>query len=298
MKTQGIDSNPSSSFYVGDKTDKPVIKDSGVNVLYFTNKCNLACTYCYEDLPGRPPQILTKEQIRQNIDMILAREQPDQQTLFVLFGGEPTLEWENVCYAMEYAFFKKQNIHFNLTSNGIKFLSNKFLQKYKNNFFVKRRLVELDISFDGVGNEDRIFHNGKESTLMVIKSFKKLMENGIEFRIRYTLHKKNIENAYEDISRIIKTFKPKRVITSVAWDTLDLDLKHTKILNSIKNKFRQDWINKDINVPICELFCDMCSGCGARKDIKTYYTTEGNVTTYGNYDNSPKFHDFKEKVSI
>lgn len=294
MQIKEIDSNSVVNFYVGDKTDKPTIKNSGVNVLYFTNKCNLACTYCYEDLPGRPPQIMTKEDIRKSVDSILEREQPDQQTLIVLFGGEPTLEWENVCYAMEYTFLKKQNVHFNMTSNGIKFLSNKFLKTYKNNYFVKNGLVSLDISFDGVGNEDRIFHNGKESTKFVIKSFKKMIENDIEFRIRYTIHKKNIENAYQDISRIIRTFKPKRLITSVAWDTLDL--RHTKMINSLKQNFRQDWINKEINVPICELFCDMCNGCGTRNEIKTYYTTEGNVTTYGNYENTSVFHDFKEKV--
>jgi sulfatase maturation enzyme AslB (radical SAM superfamily) len=280
-------------FYVGDKTDKPAPEGSGVNVLYFTNKCNLACTYCYEDLPGRPPQIMTKEDIKRSIDVIIDREQPESQTLIVLFGGEATIEWENVCFAMEYAYSKKTNIHFNLTTNGIRYLKQDFIDATKNNFFYKQRLLSIDISFDGVGNGDRVTHNGKDSTPLMLQVFKKLLQNNIKYRIRYTIQHKNINSLYEDMSRIVQVFKPTRLITSVAWETLtDEDMPK---LEQMKNLMRDDWINKKITIPVCELFCDMCNGCGERKELKTYFTDEGNVTTYGNYENSPKFHDFKEK---
>ena len=103
-----------NDFYVGHSTDKPTVEGTGVNVLYFTNRCNLACTYCYEDLMGRPEQILSKEDIRKSVDEIIAREPADQQTLFVMFGGEVTLQWENALYCMEYAYSKKKNVHFNI----------------------------------------------------------------------------------------------------------------------------------------------------------------------------------------
>lgn len=280
-------------FYVGDKTDKPTPVGSGVNVLYFTNKCNLACTYCYEDLPGRPPQIMSKEDIRKSIDTIIERESPDSQTLIVLFGGEATLEWENVCYAMDYAYSKKTNIHFNLTTNGIRYLKQDFIDQTKNNFFYRTGLLSIDISFDGIGNGDRVTHNGKDSTSLMIEVFRNLLKNGIKYRIRYTIQRQNIDNIYEDMTRIVNTFKPTRLITSVAWSTLE-DGDRAKLEN-LKNLMRDDWINNRIKTPVCELFCDMCSGCGERKELKTYFTDEGNVTTYGNYENSPDFHDFKEK---
>lgn len=280
-------------FFVGDKTDKPTPTGSGVNVLYFTNKCNLACTYCYEDLPGRPPQILSKADIEKSIDEILERESPDHQTLIVLFGGEATLEWDNVCYAMNYAFRKKRNIHFNLASNGIRFLKQDFIDTVKHNFFYKRKLLSIDISFDGVGNTDRVTHNNKDSTPLMLKVFRNLLENGIEYRIRYTIHNKNIDNVYEDITRIVKTFKPTRLITSVAWDLLaQTDWEKLELA---KKLLRDDWINKHISAPVCELFCDMCNGCGERKELKTYFSDEGNVTTHLNYENAPKFKDFKDK---
>jgi sulfatase maturation enzyme AslB (radical SAM superfamily) len=285
--------NPAIDFYVGSKTDKPIPADSAVNVLYFTNKCNLACTYCYEDLPGRAPQIMTKEQIKKSIDTTLDRERENNQTLFVLFGGEATLEWKNVCFAMDYAFSKKSNVHFNLETNGIKYLSQKFIDDTKSNKHYRAGRMSIDVSFDGIGNKDRIYHNGKESTESMLQVFKNLRENGVKFRIRYTMHKLNVDYVYEDMTRIIKAFKPARLITSIAWDTLEkTDLEKIK---SAKDQLRKDWINKQLSVPVCEFFCDMCNGCGEQKELKTYYTDEGNVTTYGNGENTPKFHDFKER---
>ena len=286
--------NGVADFYVGDKTNMPVHEGSAVNVIYFTNKCNLACTYCYEDLANRPPQILTQEDIRNHVDAILAREKPENQTLIVLFGGEPTLEWENVCYLMDYTYSKKQNIHFNLESNGIKFLSQVFIDQVMNNFFYARGFLSVDISFDGVGNKNRIFLNGMDSTKSMLQVFTNLTNNRFKYRIRYTIHNLNVRYAYEDMNMLIKTFNPLRVITSVAWDTLSE--KDMARMTKMKDLFRDDWVNKRITTPICELFCDMCDGCGERKELKTYFTDEGNVTTYGNYENSPKFHDFKEKI--
>jgi sulfatase maturation enzyme AslB (radical SAM superfamily) len=286
---------PGKIFYVGDKTEKPIVKESGVNVLYLTNKCNLACTYCYEDLPGRPAQIMTKKQIQNSIDQILSREDPEKQTLIVLFGGEATLEWENVCFAMSYAYSKKTNIHFNMSTNGIKYLSQKFINETKENFFYKKGLLSIDVSFDGVGNQDRVFHDGSSSTFSMIKVLTNLVKNNFRFRLRYTIQKGNIDHWYEDITKLSKLFKPERIITSVAWSTLENYDKSQDLLESGKQKFRNDWINKKISIPVCELFCDMCNGCGERKDVKTYFTNEGNVTTYKNYENTPLFHDFKEK---
>lgn len=280
-------------FYVGDQTDKPVHEGSAVNVLYFTNVCNLACTYCYEDLADRPKQVLSKEDIRKSVDTILEREDPNNQTLIVLFGGEPTLEWDNVEYCMEYAYGLKQNIHFNMTSNGIKYLSSNFINRTKANKQYRLGNLSIDISFDGVGNDERVMHNGLKSTPSMIKVFKNLAKHNFKYRIRYTIQKTNIGKLYDDVSLIINTFRPERLITSVAWDTLDdFDLIH---LNEVKDRFRLDWKGGDIKTPICELFCDMCGGCGERKELKTYFTDEGNVTTYDNYFSAPKFHDFKDK---
>lgn len=284
--------NP-KDFYVGEFTDKPIVEGSGVNVIYFTNRCNLACTYCYEDLEGRPEQVLSKENIRDSIDAILARENPEDQTLFVLFGGEVTLQWDNALYFMDYAYSKKKNVHFNISTNGIRFLKDDFLWDYKKLKYNMLGLTSLDISFDGIGNGQRVTKAGTSSTPLMLKIFNRLNNAQIPFRLRYTMHSGNINNLYEDIKLISQNIKPKRIITSVAWDTLDD--AGLNMLQQHKDNLRKDWFNGDIKVPVCELFCDACNGCGARKDIKTYYSDEGNITTYKNYESAPKFNDFKEK---
>jgi sulfatase maturation enzyme AslB (radical SAM superfamily) len=210
-----------------------------------------------------------------------------------MFGGEVTLQWENALYCMEYAYSKKKNVHFNIETNGIKFLKNDFLYEYKKMKWNRLGLTSIDISFDGIGNGERVTKNGKSSTPLMLKIFKRLNEAKIQFRLRYTMHSGNINNLYNDISLIAKTIKPHRIITSVAWSTLDEagieKLKETKEL------LRADWASGEITIPVCELFCDTCDGCGVKKDIKTYFTDEGNVTTYKNVDSIPVFNDFKEK---
>jgi sulfatase maturation enzyme AslB (radical SAM superfamily) len=285
--------NSINNFYVGENSQKPTYEGTGVNVIYFTNRCNLACTYCYEDLAKRPKQILSKKQIEESVDTILAREPKDRQTLFVLFGGEVTLEWENALHCMNYAYSKKTNVHFNISTNGIKFLDDEFRNNYKKLFFAKNGICSLDISFDGIGNKERIDHSGKDSTIKMLELFRKLNESKIKFRLRYTIQKLNVNDCYEDIKRIAKFISPDRIITSVDWK--NLSESEINNLNLAKDKLRFDWQNGDITIPVCELFCDICDGCGERKDLKTYFTDEGNVTTYKNYENAGTFNDFKQK---
>lgn len=282
------------NLFIKHNNNKPLSVGSAVNVLYFTNKCNLACTYCYEDLANRPPQVMTKTDIEKYVDEVLKRENDEsKQTLFVLFGGEVTLEWDNVCHMMKYAWSKKKNVHFNMETNGIKFLSQIFINEVKNNYFYKMGFLSMDVSFDGVGNGDRIFHNGMDSTSSMIQIFKNLDKNNIKYRIRYTIQKSNIDHLYEDISGILKAFNPLRIITSIAWDTFGSE-DHIKIQEA-KDLLRKDWINKSISVPICEVFCDMCDGCGERKESKAYFTNEGNVAFHKNDENMENFNHFKNK---
>jgi sulfatase maturation enzyme AslB (radical SAM superfamily) len=286
-------SNEINKFYLNTQKIKPIVENSAVNVIYFTNRCNLACTYCYEDLKNKEKEILTREKIIKSVDEILEKEDKDTQTLFVLFGGEVTLEWENAVFCMEYAYSKKQNVHFNICSNGIKFLNDDFLKSYKKLFFVKNGLCTLDISFDGIGNSERVFHNGEVSTYKMLELFKKLNNNKIKYRIRYTIQKLNIKNLYDDLNNIIKFIKPDRIITSIAWSTLTKE--QLDYLKEVKNILRFDWMENKINTPICEFFCDMCNGCGVQKEFKSYYSNDGNINKLKNSDNAGKFSDFKIK---
>ena len=68
-----------------------------------------------------------------------------------------------------------------------------------------------------------------------------------------------------------------------------------KELIRVKDSLRSDWINNSIIIPVCELFCDSCDGCGVRKETVQLYTDEGNVKGRLWNENDEAFDDFKPK---
>ena len=270
---------------------KPEVKQSNVNILYFTNKCNLNCTYCYEDLPGQPSQILTKEDITNNIDIMLAAEDPNVQTLIVLFGGEPTLEWSNVVFAMDYAYSKKTNIVFNMTTNGIKFLDDLFITEVMSNKHYNDGRLFIDISFDGYGNNERIYHSGKKSKDDMLKVLTNVNKAGMNWRLRYTVNRDNFTIFHEDIKVLMSLFKPDRVITSVANKLFtDDEMLTIKLNEDIIVKY---WNDRLFSAPVCYLCCDTCDGCSMTKSNIVGFTKEG-ISSVKTVDKShTEFKDFK-----
>jgi sulfatase maturation enzyme AslB (radical SAM superfamily) len=266
---------------------------TSVNTIYFTNRCNLACTYCYEVLDGRPKQIMTKEDIEKSIKTVIDREPKDKQTSFVLFGGEPLLEWDNVQYSMEYAYKLKKNVAFLLITNGLLLLDKKILLSLMNNKFFRNNILTLEISFDGIGNSERIYKDGKESTDNVLKVFSILKANNIKFNIRYTINKINIEFCEKDILLLIDVYSPERLVTSITYS--EFSKKEIKFLETIKNNLFILWNQSKIKTPICSFFCDNCNGCSSTKENKSYFSTEGNVRHIKMSENQESFSDFKGK---
>jgi len=231
------------------------------NVVFFTTTCNLACTYCYQHVKDYPHKETSKEELIEIVDRTVEREGTDSQTLFILFGGEPTTRWENVEFFMDYAYFIKENVQFNIVTNGIKFKDDRFLKKFISNTHYKEGRLKLEISFDGIeGNSERIYPNGKDSTKDVVEVLFKLKETNTKYRIRYTVHKKNVKNFENDILKIMKYFKPERLILSEYEDDLSSD--ELKYVENIKNILIKKYYNNEINIPICMKYDEMCAVCG------------------------------------
>ena len=240
------------------------------NIVYFNNYCNLACTYCYETLDAVKKVTTSKEELKKIADDTIAREPKDKQTFFELFGGEPTLSWDNVVYFMDYCYSIKQNIHFEMVTNGIKLIDDRFMFQVYNNSHIKDGRLSISISYDGLeGNVDRIYQDKRESTIDVVSVLSKLSVLEFPFRIRYTIHKKNLYHVVEDITSILKHFKPLRIITSEVTEQLDDEDKHK--VQRIYNLLREKWNNNEITVPICDVFCDTCDGCTIRRDNLHYF---------------------------
>mgnify|MGYP001221651791 CR=1 FL=1 len=266
---------------------------TSVNTLYFTNRCNLACTYCYEVLDSVEKQVMAKDKIEESIHEVISREPIDKQTTFVLFGGEPLLEWDNVQHAMQYAYSLKKNISFLLITNGILLLDKKILLSVANNFFYRKKILTIEISFDGIGNTERIYKNGEQSTDKVLSVFNILKANNMPFNIRYTINKNNVISFKEDILSLIEIFNPTRLVTSIAYSVLNkYEIKKIEIF---KIELFKLWNEGKITTPICSFFCDNCDGCSSTKENKSYFSNDGNIRHMKMTENHELFNDFKKK---
>jgi len=292
---RGKESNPISN---------PV--KSSLRILYLTNRCNLACTYCYEGLGdtfkygGMVPAIPSLKQLIKQVDDIIAEEpEEEKQTLFLLFGGEPLMQWKNMKDVMLHAMLQKNNIHFNAITNGVLLTKPKFLKDFISFFKEHHDIIQkfsLDISFDGVGNGERVYRNGKKSAPTVLKALAMLSaidEEIMKFRwrIRYTIQEANIDRWKEDILHLNKTFNPYRIITSIDSAMEDKNLNaHEKLKRDISS-LRSLWKTKALNTPVCGFFCDTCDECAGTHDYKYYYTDKGLTKKQLHSENMGPFED-------
>jgi sulfatase maturation enzyme AslB (radical SAM superfamily) len=267
---------------------------AGINIIYLTTACGLACTYCYEDLPNVKPKTMTREELEKIADETLERENPNEQTLFVLFGGEPTLEWDNAKYFMDYVYSKKKFVQFNMTSNGIKFLDDDFFNDYiTNKHYIEGRL-SLDISYDGKeANYKRIYKDGRDSTEDVVKVLKKFSKNNVKYRIRTTVSPDNINNLVEEIVSF-SIFNPQRVILSVNWNGFENYEQALKQMKVLKNRITYLWNSNKLSFPVCELVCETCDGCSQPKSQIYDYAPKSNVKIRQKNDNK-EFTTFERK---
>jgi len=172
-------------------------------VLNVTNKCNLACTYCYEygedkivdTKYGKQPKFMSDETAEESVDFLLAesREQPVAHLTF--FGGETLLNFpvlkKTVAYARRRAAEEGKRIEFSLTTNAT-LLEPEIIDWLADN------QIGVTVSIDGpkpVQDGLRVFHNGKGSYDVVLPKIKALLAKHRSRPIgaRVTLTQKNLD---------------------------------------------------------------------------------------------------------
>ena len=88
-----------------------------------TMSCNFRCSYCYA-AKAHSHEHLSREQCDQIIRTFISSQDKSNTTYKISFvgGGEPILEWENICYCMKLASTRANargcNVRFSIISNG------------------------------------------------------------------------------------------------------------------------------------------------------------------------------------
>lgn len=282
--------------------EKNVCDEEGqqrTNVIYLNTDCNLRCEYCYEDdsRNGLPDQAnLTPDKIDEFLQEICQRE-PEVVSTIVIMGGEPFLRFDLVEYIVAKCI-QLSNKKWGITSvtNGTLFTP-EILVKLKNlldSCSESRRVTfSLEVSYDGSGHHRRKWPDESSSISKVEQGIDKLVEHEIPFRMSYTVHKDNYNNAIEDTIKIFERWPIKRLSVSFAYQDLDetfgnLD-ESKKFVNHIREYYKE--LYNIYNIPICGLVCDECGICYKSNFSGNSYLSP---TTGVSYDTKESSHPFKQ----
>ena len=172
-------------------------------VLNVTNKCNLACTYCYEygedkivdtDF-GSKPKFMSEETARDSVDFMFQESGSNRVANLTFFGGETLLNFKvlkkTLAYAREQATFLGKGVNFSLTTNAT-LLRPEIIEWLVDNE------VGVTISIDGPKESQdqfRVFKNGMGSYELVLPKIKELLRRHTTRPIgaRVTLTKQNLD---------------------------------------------------------------------------------------------------------
>jgi uncharacterized protein len=188
-------------------------------VLNVTNKCNLACTYCYEygddkivdTQYGKQPKFMSDETAEESIDFLLeqSRDQPRAHCTF--FGGETLLNFhvlqKAVAYGRRRAAEKGKLLTFSLTTNAT-LLKPEIIRWLADND------IGVTVSIDGpkpVQDGLRVFHNGKGTYDVVLPKIKELLathrSRPIGARVTLTQKHLNVIEIYRHLTDEVGFFE-------------------------------------------------------------------------------------------
>ncbi len=167
-------------------------------VLLMTNRCNLACTYCYAAAGSHTPQDMPEAMARTVIRAAFDNAGTNGQSRFGLSfhgGGEPTLNWSVLTEAVAYARNLPLACDISLASNGV--------WSHRQKEFICENIDSVTLSFDGiqaVHDAQRPSRSGGGSFRKVFESVQRLDAAGVTYGIRMTAAPNAIERLPESVA--------------------------------------------------------------------------------------------------
>jgi uncharacterized protein len=179
-------------------------------VLLMTNRCNLRCIYCYANAGAEPRRVeMTWPTAKAAIDFVLdnarlAGAEPPSLTFHG--GGEPTVHWELLVRAVEYAKAIQPRTRISMSSNGV--------WSEAQRRFVCRNFTDVSLSMDGVPDvqdRQRPRAGGLASAAQVRQSIRALDEAGIDYGIRMTVLPQSVGQLVDGVRLICQDTKARAI---------------------------------------------------------------------------------------
>lgn len=221
--------------------------------ILLTEKCNLQCTYCYEqDFTTRKKMDhFTMTKVAEFIFEQVKKRKPSYLGI-TLLGGEPLLNLDGVKYFLN-RFKQEQSTGlltlFRMTTNGT-ILNEDVLE-------VLPSIDFLSVSIDGdkaVHDTNRIYPDRKGSFDTVINNIDKVLYIKPNAAARMTITKKNVSQLFENISFLIDcgfhNILPNIDFTNRDWEDSDVEIylnQMKRVSKLIESKKEQ---SSSIEIPI------------------------------------------------
>jgi len=217
--------------------------DAGGIVLMVTQTCNLACAYCYGGggSYGAANAHLPFEDARRAIDLMLERAPERRVFRITFFGGEPLLNFRLIRQVVDHCtgLAEERNLEFRygLTTNGT-IVNDEMIA------FMRAHRVELLISYDGPGQKNRPFPNGRPSDSVVRRVMERYAAAGVPFHIRATLTRDMVTREALDALECVGKSLNRGIVASPATAARNKRLPDTSSLS----------VTEDEGPRLCDLY--------------------------------------------
>lgn len=207
-----------------------------------TDKCQLACKYCYE-VKRSNKEDMNKDVAKAAIDFCLRNDDivDKDAVIWNFIGGEPLIKMDLISWMADYIIEQtsllkhkwKDDYIFSFATNGLLYSSDifkEFLNKHKNH-------SSISISIDG--NEDkhdkqRIYPNGKGSYKEVIKNVKNWISDFNFTSVKATISHEDLSDISDSIIFLFElgvSYVHMNVVYEDVWHEGDPDLFEQQLYN-------------------------------------------------------------------
>ena len=218
-------------------------------IVHLTEKCNLNCTYCYENKRNKD---ISFENIKNLIDYEISRKQ--KYSIIIYYGGEPLLQKSMIKNTIDYINSKncKTDFYFGITTNGT-LLDDDFIKYMKENKF-----INVAYSIDGMKEThdlNRKTIDGNGTFDIVQTNAKKLLYYFNEVVAMSVITRNNLFNLSKNVEYLIDMgFKYINLLFDYSQDWQDEDLKEIKkqyneVAEIYANKILQE---SDVEIPLID----------------------------------------------
>lgn len=195
--------------------------------IMLTQKCNLCCTYCYQQTPEFPQIDMDNKTIEDTIKFINSLDMPANITFY---GGEPLLRMDLI----EYACGSLVNSHKkSIITNGV-LLTSKNIKR-----LLDMGIRNCQITIDGIReihNQRRIFPSGAGTYDVIVKNINEAIKLNMKVDIRINVSNQRKMDIQKFLAIFLKNDLFKKLTFSIS-DVLGDDTDRTEVISSIIERF-------------------------------------------------------------